>query len=89
MTDKPVNWMDQAGDLYKQWTDQQQNLFRSMAGGAGLFGLTWPDLLRAEATARGPRKAKQAIFIFLALLLWIIWALWALKPRPVNPHAAA
>jgi hypothetical protein len=39
MADKPANWMDQAGDLYKQWADQQQNLFRSMAGNAGLFGV--------------------------------------------------
>jgi hypothetical protein len=34
-------------------------------GGAGLFGLTWPDLFRAEARTSGARKAKQAIFIFL------------------------
>jgi len=39
MADKPANWMDQAGELYKQWADQQQNLFRSMAGNAGLFGV--------------------------------------------------
>lgn len=30
----------------------------------------------------------QAIFIFLALLLWILWALRALKSRPVPSHAA-
>ena len=39
MADKPANWMDQAGDLFKQWGEQQQNLFRSMAGNAGLFGV--------------------------------------------------
>lgn len=39
-------------------------------GGAGLFGLTWADVLRAEAAAptggrSDTKKAKQAIFIFL------------------------
>ena len=31
MSDKPVNWMDQAGSLFKQWTDQQETFFRGMA----------------------------------------------------------
>jgi hypothetical protein len=34
-------------------------------GGAGLFGLTFADVLRAQANGRQPR-ARQAIFIFLA-----------------------
>jgi polyhydroxyalkanoate synthase subunit PhaE len=33
MDDKPVNWMDQACGLFKQWADQQQTLFRGMVGG--------------------------------------------------------
>ena len=34
-------------------------------GGAGLFGLTFADVLRAQANGR-PARARQAIFIFLA-----------------------
>ena len=33
MADKPANWMDQSGELYKQWADQQQNLFREQQDG--------------------------------------------------------
>ncbi len=29
----------------------------------------------------------QALFIFMALLLWIFWALWVNKPRDPKPHA--
>ena len=29
-----MNWMDQAGGLFKQWADQQQTLFRGMATGS-------------------------------------------------------
>jgi polyhydroxyalkanoate synthesis regulator phasin len=59
MADKPANWMDQAGELYKQWADQQQNLFRSMAGNAGLFGVggTNPVNPAIDAT-EGVRKAQ-------------------------------
>ena len=38
MPDKPTNWMDQAGSLFKQWTDQQQALLRSMSVGSGILG---------------------------------------------------
>jgi hypothetical protein len=31
--EQTISWMDQAGDLYKQWADQQQALFRSMSLG--------------------------------------------------------
>ena len=42
----------------------RRNFFK--VGGAGLFGLSWADFFRAEATAKAtPKKAKQAIFIFL------------------------
>ena len=42
----------------------RRDFFR--VGGAGLFGLTWADFFRAEAAAgAAPKKAKQAIFIFL------------------------
>jgi hypothetical protein len=52
--------MDQAGELYKQWADQQQNLFRSMAGNAGLFGVggTNPVKPTIDAT-EGLRKAQS------------------------------
>src|SRR6185436_16234659 len=59
MADKPANWIDQAGELYKQWADQQQNLFRSMTGNAGLFGVGGvnPVNLPLDAT-EGLRKAQ-------------------------------
>jgi exosortase H (IPTLxxWG-CTERM-specific) len=31
----------------------------------------------------------QALFIFLAILLWIVWALWATRTRTVQPDASA
>ena len=62
MTDKPVNWMDQAGDLYKQWTDQQQNFFRSMAGGAGLFGTGGTPTVNAPADASEALRKAQALW---------------------------
>jgi polyhydroxyalkanoate synthase subunit PhaE len=40
MPDKPTNWMDQVGSLFKQWTDQQQVLLRSMSVGSGPLGPT-------------------------------------------------
>jgi exosortase H (IPTLxxWG-CTERM-specific) len=49
-----------------------------------LTGIYWPAAFEVMHV-----DVWQAIFIFLALLLWIVWALWALKPRPVNPDAAA
>lgn len=30
----------------------------------------------------------QALFIFLAVVLWIRWALWATRPAPTTIHAA-
>ena len=59
MADKPANWMDQAGELYKQWADQQQNLFRSMAGNAGLFGVGGMNPVNPAIDAtEGLRKAQ-------------------------------
>src|SRR5436190_24010253 len=59
MTNKTVNWMDQAGDLYKQWADQQQALFRSMSLGgahAGLPGV--PTSSTPPGTSEGMRHAQ-------------------------------
>jgi len=46
-----------------------------------LTGVYWPaafEIMHVDVW--------QAIFIFLALLLWIIWALRAIKPKPVKPN---
>ena len=59
MADKPANWIDQAGELYKQWADQQQNLFRSMTGNAGLFGVGGVNPVNPPLDAtEGLRKAQ-------------------------------
>jgi len=59
MADKPANWIDQAGELYKQWADQQQNLFRSMAGNTGLFGVGGTNSASPPLDAtEGLRKAQ-------------------------------
>jgi len=70
MADKPANWMNQAGELYKQWADQQQSLFRSMAGNAGLFGIGGVNAARppvnaavdATADATEPLRKAQALW---------------------------
>lgn len=38
MTDKSVDWMDQAGGLFKLWSEQQQKFLRTMAENAGQSG---------------------------------------------------
>jgi exosortase H (IPTLxxWG-CTERM-specific) len=48
-----------------------------------LTGVYWPaafEIMHVDVW--------QAIFIFLALLLWIIWALRAIKPKPVKPDGS-
>ena len=49
MPEKPTNWMDQAGSLFKQWTDQQQALLRSMSVGSGPLGPTGTGTANAPA----------------------------------------
>ena len=49
-----------------------------------LTGVYWPAAFHVMHV-----DVWQAIFIFLALLLWILWALWALKAKPVKPDAPA
>jgi polyhydroxyalkanoate synthesis regulator phasin len=59
MTDKPTNWMDQAGSLFKQWTDQQQALLRAMSVGGGPFGIGGTPTVNAPAdVSEGLRKAQ-------------------------------
>jgi len=70
MADKPANWMNQAGELYKQWADQQQSLFRSIAGNAGLFGIGGVNAehppvnaaVDATADATEPLRKAQALW---------------------------
>jgi len=51
--------MDQAGEMYKQWTDQQQALLRAMSAGGGLFGIGGTPTVNAPADAsEGLRKAQ-------------------------------
>jgi polyhydroxyalkanoate synthesis regulator phasin len=59
VTDKPVNWMDQAGNLYKQWADQQQTLFRSIVGGSGSVGIgSTPTVNAPTGVSEGLRNAQ-------------------------------
>jgi hypothetical protein len=46
---RPTNWMDQAGSLFKQWTDQQLALLRSMSVGSGPLGPTGTAKANAPA----------------------------------------
>ena len=55
MAEKPTNWMDQTGDLYKQWAAQQQNVLRALAGGPGLFGIG------GTATANAPTDVTEGL----------------------------
>ena len=62
MTDKPTNWMDQAGNLFKQWTDQQQALLRNMSAGSGP--------LEPTATAKANAPADMGESLRQAQDLW-------------------
>jgi len=62
MADKPANWIDQAGELYKQWADQQQNLFRSMAGNTGLFGVGGTNAASPPLDATEGLRNAQALW---------------------------
>ena len=60
MSDKPMNWMDQAGSLFKQWTDQQETFFRGMARGAGTFNAATPSPTSAAVgMSEGLRRAQD------------------------------
>jgi hypothetical protein len=58
MTDKPTNWIDQAGNLFKQWTDQQQALLRNMTVGSGPLEPT--ATAKANAPAYMGESLRQA-----------------------------
>ena len=58
MTNKTISWMDQAGDLYKQWADQQQALFRSMSLGIAPPGP--PGALTANTPSGASEGMRQA-----------------------------
>ena len=62
MTNKTVSWMDQAGDLYKQWADQQQALFRSMSLGSAPPGLPGAPTANAPAGASEGMRQAQALW---------------------------
>jgi len=48
-----------------------------------IIGLKWPKLFHLMHV-----DVWQAVFIFLALLLWICWAWWATRDRTAADHAA-
>jgi len=58
MTNKTISWMDQAGDLYKQWADQQRALFRSMSLGIAPPGP--PGALTANTPSGASEGMRQA-----------------------------
>ena len=62
MTDKSANWMDQAGDLYKQWADQQHNFFRSIVGGARSFSVGGTPTADAASDVNGSPRRAQALW---------------------------
>ena len=62
MTDKFVNWMDQVGDLYKQWADQQHNFFRSIVGGARSFSVGGTPTADAASDVNGSPRRAQALW---------------------------
>jgi polyhydroxyalkanoate synthase subunit PhaE len=57
MTDKSVNWTEQANGLLKQWAEQQQNTFRTLFGCAGLAGA--PTTSAPVDINEGLRKAQE------------------------------
>jgi hypothetical protein len=60
MSDKPMNWMDQAGNLFKQWTDQQETFVRGMVTGAGTFNTGTPTVTSAAVgMSEGLRQAQD------------------------------
>jgi poly[(R)-3-hydroxyalkanoate] polymerase subunit PhaE len=62
MMDKPVNWVDQAGALYKRWADQQLALLRGMSMGDGSFGSGGTPTVNLSADANEGLRKAQALW---------------------------
>ena len=86
MTDKPLSWMDQAGELYKQWTDQQQALLRSMSLGSGPLGL--PGAPTANTPAGMSEGVHQAQALWQSSLeQWVTLAQKALPQSGITAES--
>src|SRR5580765_1606324 len=86
MTNKTTSWMDQAGDLYKQWADQQQALFRSMSLGSAPPGL--PGALTANAPAGASEGMRQAQALWQSSMeQWVTLAQQALPQSGITAES--
>jgi polyhydroxyalkanoate synthase subunit PhaE len=83
MTDKPVNWMDQAGGLFKQWADQQQALLRSMNAGSAPFGPAGASAESAPAEMGQGLRQAQALWQS-SLDQWVAFAQKALPQSSIT-----
>ena len=86
MTNKTVNWMDQAGDLYKQWADQQQALFRSMSLGGAPLGLSGAATANTPAGASEGMRQAQALWQS-SLEQWVTLAQQALPQSGITAES--
>src|SRR5438128_1013847 len=86
MTNKTVNWMDQAGELYKQWSEQQQALLRSMSLSGGPLGLPGAPTVNTPAGVSDSVRQVQALWQS-SLEQWVALAQKALPQSGITAES--
>jgi polyhydroxyalkanoate synthesis regulator phasin len=86
MTDKSANWMDQAGGLFKLWSEQQQDAFRTFTASAGPYGNAGGPIANAPLSmSEGLRQAQELWQSSMAQ--WVTLAQQALPASGVTGDA--
>jgi polyhydroxyalkanoate synthesis regulator phasin len=62
MSDKPESWMQQAGNMFKLWSDQQEKIFGSMFGAAGYMGLAGGRMAAMKGDAAESLREAQTMW---------------------------